>query len=55
MDISVSLYVPHALGKNTQYQSIVWNIFSTQCNAKIGISSDYLLKSPQNHSTEDQM
>ena len=55
MDISVSLYIPHALGTNTQYPRVVSNISPTQCNAKGGISRDFLLKTPQNYSTEDQM
>ena len=44
--ISILVY-PHALGTNTQYPRIVSNTFSTQCNAKVGIGRDYLLKSPQ--------
>ena len=55
MDISVSLYIPHALATNTQYPPVVSNISSTQCNAKGGISRDFLLKSSQNYSTEDQI
>lgn len=55
MDISVSLYIPHALGTNTQYPPVVSHISSTQCNAKGGISRDFLLKSSQNYSTEDQI
>ena len=46
---------PLALGTNTQYSRIVLKISTTPCNAKIRISRDYLLKSPQNYSTEDQM
>ena len=47
--------MPLALGTNTQYPRVVSNISSTQYNAKGGISRDFLLKSPQNYSTEDQM